>query len=298
MQDKKKLILEAAIRCFARKGFNATSIQEIVDELGMAKGSIYFYFKSKDDLLISVIEYYGEMLHSEMREHPGETILPPREKFAVQLERQYRFVHQHLDFMKMLLKEPFTGLHPQIQQMIFRLRARSQLWNASHLMAIYGESAAPYLADASALVSGMWTQYFEALLFGEQVFDGRHLSRFIMRRLDDLMNGMLRSGEAPLFPPMDLAKLRGLAGFKEENLTEELRMLAAIESRIDSPELPADLRTDLREALTLLKEMIEVPSSGHRLLARGMLALLRQNGPPDLAETIDRLDGLIGGMIA
>ncbi|MFB9277372.1 TetR/AcrR family transcriptional regulator [Cohnella cellulosilytica] len=298
MQDKKKLILEAAIRCFARKGFNATSIQEIVDELGMAKGSIYFYFKSKDDLLVSVIDYYGEMLYLEMREHPGETILPPREKFAIQLERQYRFVHQHLDFMKMLLKEPFTGLHPQIQQMIIRLRARSQLWNASHLMAIYGETATLYLADACALVSGMWSQYFEALLFGELVFDGRQLSRFITRRLDDLVNGMLRSEETPLLPPLDLVKLRCLAGVTEEDLTEELRLLAAIKSRIVSCEFSEVLRRDLNEALALLKEMIEMPSAGHRLLARGMLALLKQNGPSDLAETIDRLDGLIGSMEA
>jgi AcrR family transcriptional regulator len=297
MQDKKKLILEAAIRCFARKGFNATSIQEIVDELGMAKGSIYFYFKSKDDLLISVIEYYGEMLFAQIKEQPGETLLPPREKFAVQLERQYRFIHEHLDFMKMLIKEPFTGLHPQIQTMIMRLRARSQLMHISHLMAIYGESAAPYLADGSALVSGVWSQYFEALLFEELVFDGRQLSHYILRRLDDLMNGLLRSGELPMLPPMDLVKLRTMAGLTEEVVTEELQLLAKIEGKIvaSASERGEDVQRDLLDALALLKEIVEKPATGHRLLVRGMIALLKEHVPRDLEETISRLESLIGG---
>ncbi|WP_372633983.1 TetR/AcrR family transcriptional regulator [Cohnella sp.] len=297
MQDKKKLILEAALRCFARKGFNATSIQEIVDELGMAKGSIYFYFKSKDDLLVSLIEYYGELLFMEMREQPGETILPPREKFIVQLERQYRFILKHLDFMKMLIKEPSTGLHPPIQEMIVRLRAKSQLWNVSHLAAIYGEPAAPYLADASALVSGMWSQYFEALLFEEQVFDERQLSRYILRRLDDLVNGLLRSGETPMLPPMDLAKLRNMAGLTEEIVTEELQLLAKLEGKIvaTASERGEDVQRDLLDALALLKEIVEKPATGHRLLVKGMLALLKEHAADDLEETFNRLDGLIGG---
>jgi len=297
MQDKKKLILDAAIRCFARKGFNATSIQEIVDELGMAKGSIYFYFKSKDDLLVSVIEYYGEMMFAEMRDQPGETLLPPREKLGTQFERQFRFVHAHLDFMKMLIKEPLTGLHPQIQQKLIRIRARSQLWHVSHLMAIYGESAEDYLADASALLAGMWAQYFEAMLFEERVFDGRQLSRFLLRRMDDVMAGMLRSEETPILPPMDLAKLRSLAGLTEEVLSEELHLLTAIENGIVSTgsEREADVQRDMLDAVSLLKEIVEKPATGHRLLVKGMLALLKEHARNGLSGKIERLERLLGG---
>ncbi|MCD9020478.1 TetR/AcrR family transcriptional regulator [Cohnella silvisoli] len=292
MQDKKKQILDAAIHCFARKGFNATSIQEIVDELGMAKGSIYFYFKSKDDLLISVIEYYGEMLFDRMEGLPEEGGLPPREKLTLQLERQFRFIREHLDFMRMLFKEPLTGLHPHIQQMMIRIRARGKVWNATHLLAIYGRSVEPCLGDASALLSGIVAQYFEAILFEEQSFDDRRLSRFLVRRLDDLMTGMGQDGETPILPPLDLVLLRDLAGLSPEGDNEELILLQDMMDRVIASASRWDEQTqnDLLAALTTLKEESAKPALKNRLLVRGMIALLRQHALEQWHEPLRQLE--------
>jgi AcrR family transcriptional regulator len=49
-------LLDVAIKLFYEKGFNRTSIQDIADELGILKGSIYHHIRSKDDLLFAVIE--------------------------------------------------------------------------------------------------------------------------------------------------------------------------------------------------------------------------------------------------
>ena len=63
LKDKKQVIINAAIKCFAQKGFHATSIQEIVDTAGIAKGSVYSYFKSKEDLLFVAIKHeYDRMM--------------------------------------------------------------------------------------------------------------------------------------------------------------------------------------------------------------------------------------------
>jgi len=55
-------ILEHAGRIVRQKGFNNTGIQEILDSAGVPKGSFYFYFKSKDDLGLALIDHYGESL--------------------------------------------------------------------------------------------------------------------------------------------------------------------------------------------------------------------------------------------
>jgi AcrR family transcriptional regulator len=49
-------ILAAACRCFARDGFHATSMAEIIEEAGLSAGAVYRYFRSKDDLIASVVE--------------------------------------------------------------------------------------------------------------------------------------------------------------------------------------------------------------------------------------------------
>jgi TetR/AcrR family fatty acid metabolism transcriptional regulator len=54
--DKRERILEGALKAFARKGFYNTKISEIATEAGVADGTIYLYFKNKDDLLISLFE--------------------------------------------------------------------------------------------------------------------------------------------------------------------------------------------------------------------------------------------------
>lgn len=54
--DKRERILTAAERIFARHGFFAAKVSDVAKEAGVADGTIYLYFKSKDDLLISLFE--------------------------------------------------------------------------------------------------------------------------------------------------------------------------------------------------------------------------------------------------
>ena len=54
--DKRERILDAAVRVFAKKGFHATRVSEVAKAAGVADGTIYLYFKSKDELLVSLFE--------------------------------------------------------------------------------------------------------------------------------------------------------------------------------------------------------------------------------------------------
>ncbi|MEV7038891.1 TetR/AcrR family transcriptional regulator [Amycolatopsis sp. NPDC051061] len=57
-------VVRAAVRLFAEKGFEATTVREIVEEAGVTKGGLYHYFESKDDLLF---EIYTAMLRMQTR---------------------------------------------------------------------------------------------------------------------------------------------------------------------------------------------------------------------------------------
>jgi len=66
--DKRERILDAAERVFARAGFFAARVSEIAREAGVADGTIYLYFKSKDDLLISLFESRMERVNQHLAE--------------------------------------------------------------------------------------------------------------------------------------------------------------------------------------------------------------------------------------
>jgi len=60
--DKKPQIIDAAIKVFANKGFYNSKVADVAREAGIADGTIYNYFKNKDDLLISLFELKVEEL--------------------------------------------------------------------------------------------------------------------------------------------------------------------------------------------------------------------------------------------
>ena len=65
--DKRERILLAAERIFGRHGFFAARVSEIAKEAGVADGTIYLYFKSKDDLLISLFEQRMTQVNDTLR---------------------------------------------------------------------------------------------------------------------------------------------------------------------------------------------------------------------------------------
>jgi TetR/AcrR family fatty acid metabolism transcriptional regulator len=66
--DKRDRILQAAVRVFARNGFHATRVSEVAKAAGVADGTIYLYFKSKEELLVSLFEDRVEKLLAFMSE--------------------------------------------------------------------------------------------------------------------------------------------------------------------------------------------------------------------------------------
>ncbi len=66
--DKRERILGAAVKVFAKNGFYATRVSDVARAAGVADGTIYLYFASKEDLLVSLFEDRVERLLSYTRE--------------------------------------------------------------------------------------------------------------------------------------------------------------------------------------------------------------------------------------
>ncbi len=65
--DKYHLILEAAVKVFARQGFYQSTVAQIAKEAGVADGTIYLYFKNKDDILVQFFSYRTRQVFDRFR---------------------------------------------------------------------------------------------------------------------------------------------------------------------------------------------------------------------------------------
>jgi AcrR family transcriptional regulator len=81
--DKRRLILDAAVRVFARQGFNGCRVSDIADEAGVAYGLVYHYFRSKDEVLDTLFLERWNVLLEAIRETDGQEISPRSKLYAI-----------------------------------------------------------------------------------------------------------------------------------------------------------------------------------------------------------------------
>ena len=65
---KKQLIMENALELFAENGIEATSIQQITERCGISKGAFYLSFKSKNELVYNLIDYFMSEIISDIEQ--------------------------------------------------------------------------------------------------------------------------------------------------------------------------------------------------------------------------------------
>jgi TetR/AcrR family fatty acid metabolism transcriptional regulator len=104
--DKRERITEAAIAVFAEKGYRSSRVSDVAQAAGVADGTIYLYFKNKEDLLLSIFEEKMELLLSELHAELANIGCP--------LEKIRTYVTSHFDLLR---------THPELAQ-VFQVELR------------------------------------------------------------------------------------------------------------------------------------------------------------------------------
>jgi AcrR family transcriptional regulator len=100
-EQKKKLIMETALELFAKKGFDATSMSQVAQKAGISKGLAYNYFKSKQEILDSIIKTGFDSVYAHFdQNHDG--VLTDSE-FYYFIRETFRMVFENRIFWKLFL---------------------------------------------------------------------------------------------------------------------------------------------------------------------------------------------------
>src|ERR1700753_2458837 len=102
--DKRRLILDAAVRVFARQGFHACRVADIADEAGVAYGLVYHYFASKDEVLDTLFLERWNVMLDLIRQVDAED-MAVREKLAAIASFIVDSYQHDPDLMKVIIVE-------------------------------------------------------------------------------------------------------------------------------------------------------------------------------------------------
>lgn len=114
MLDKQKQILAAALKLFAANGFHGTATGKIAEEAGVANGTLFHYYKTKDDLVAGLYNYIKEDLATAMSAiiHDSDFITP---KFRNNFVHTLYWALQHRDefyYIQQFERSPYNNKIP------------------------------------------------------------------------------------------------------------------------------------------------------------------------------------------
>ena len=102
--DKRVRIIDAAVSVFAQKGYHLSRVSDIAKVAGVADGTIYLYFRNKEDVLLSIFEEKMGILLAEMRKALQDTN-DPLEKIRIYVHQHFIQLQKHPDIAKVLQVE-------------------------------------------------------------------------------------------------------------------------------------------------------------------------------------------------
>ena len=109
-EEKRRLLLNAAVKVFARKGYHASRVGDIAEEAGVAYGLLYHYFASKEEVLRSVFRDTWRALIDTIKsvEQAGD---PPREQLRKVAQILLRSWSRDPDLVRVLVLEVTRSQH-------------------------------------------------------------------------------------------------------------------------------------------------------------------------------------------
>lgn len=117
-EERRNEILDAADELFAKKGFDGTSTNDILDKVGIARGTLYYHFSSKEDILDALIERYNNRLLSVAKIIAEDKSIPVNERMVRVITSLNISDDSHNEIMEQIHKPQNALMHQKIQKVM------------------------------------------------------------------------------------------------------------------------------------------------------------------------------------
>lgn len=153
MNDRKQHVINTAHQLFVEKGFQATSIQDILDYSSISKGTFYNYFSSKNELLMAIFRDIQKKFEHERNELLIGKDPSDIEIFIKQMTLQVK-THRATNLIPLYEEVLFLN-DVELKKFISNIQLRLLRWVYERLNDIFGESKKLYLLDGAIMFTAI-----------------------------------------------------------------------------------------------------------------------------------------------
>ncbi|MEK8128918.1 TetR/AcrR family transcriptional regulator [Paenibacillus filicis] len=267
-------VIRSAAKLFKERGFLATSIQDIADDCQIAKGSVYKYYSSKEELFAVVFDQCQNRYFELAEQLKQQTHIPPEEMWVRQIMLRLQYF---MEYKRILVDFTDFPIHQDARFQPLRQQVRSRLlrWHQTCLIEAYGTGTEPYVWDLAVMYKALLKEFSFWIIHEEKQLSIEEAARYIVDKMNVLRQHMVASASPPLLHEALLEPdLYGDTG-AEARAQVMTRLLEEVKHAI--PQIPSGdaHRRELKELVSLLE--IELSRSEPRpVLLQAMFAYLEK----------------------
>jgi len=112
--SKREAIRDAAVKVFAAKGYHTATVSEVAEVANVGKGTVYFYYASKEDLLMEILVFHFDQMMS-LIERIEQVELSPEEAVRVVIMDSIRRLKENPDLFKIMEQQPLL-YHERVKE--------------------------------------------------------------------------------------------------------------------------------------------------------------------------------------
>lgn len=196
MNERKKKVMTAAHRLFVEKGYAATSVQDILDQSGISKGTFYNYFPSKNELLISIFE----KINIETDERRASVIAgrPVHDKSVFIQQVKVKMEVNKENNLFALFQGVFVSEDEDLKKFVKQHHFNELGWMQRRFVEVYGERVRPYSVDIAVMMFGIIQNTIHFVMAAEENVKVDDIIAYAMRRVDAAVEEIVRTGDSLL----------------------------------------------------------------------------------------------------
>lgn len=194
MNERKRNVLLTAQRLFIEKGYISTSVQDIIDESKISKGTFYNYFSSKNECVIAIIEDAKEEVEFKRRKLLLQLDISDKDMFIEQLSVRLE-VYRERNLIPVFIAI-FHTRESELRDLVKLGHEDEILWLSKRLVDIFGEQTKEVSVDCAILMLGMIQQIQHPWTVKSNSITEKQLVQFVMRRIESLIEDMAKENDS------------------------------------------------------------------------------------------------------